>query len=55
VEQRRSSALSLTSISVGVQRYSPAVLPLGKITAPMVQGAGWAPGLVWKGAAISPI
>ena len=32
------------------QRHAPAALYPGKDTVPIVQEAGWAPGLVWTGA-----
>jgi hypothetical protein len=35
---------------VGVQRYAPATFTPGKDSVPIVQEAGWAPGLVWIGA-----
>ena len=51
-EWRYSPTLSLTSAlnGVGSQRQAPADLPPKKDSAPIVQEAGWAPGLVWMGA-----
>ena len=37
-------------MGVGGQCCGPAALPLGKTPVSIVQEAGWAPGLVWKGA-----
>jgi len=34
---------------VGGQRHTPAALPPGKDSVPIVQEAGWAPGPVWTG------
>jgi len=47
-----SSTLSLTSAldGVGDQHHAPAALPPGKDRVPIVQEAGWASRLVWRGA-----
>ena len=37
-------------MGVGGQRHAPAAFTPGKDTVPIVQEAGWAPGLVWIGA-----
>jgi len=34
-------------MGMGRQRYAPAALSPGKGLVPIVQEAGWAPGLVW--------
>ena len=36
-------------MGVGGQRYTPAAFTPGKNPVPVVQEAGWAPGLVWMG------
>ena len=41
-------------MGVGGQCYAPAALPVGKDPVPIVQEAGWAPGLVWTGAESRP-
>jgi len=38
----------------GGQSHAPAASTLGKDPVPIVQGAGWAPGLVWKGETSRP-
>jgi hypothetical protein len=47
-----SSTLSLTSAldGVGDQHHAPAALTPGKDRVPIVQEAGWASRLVWRGA-----
>ena len=37
-------------MGVGGQRLAPAAFAPGKEPGPIVQEAGWAPGLVWRGA-----
>ena len=37
-------------MGVGGQRHAPAALPPERDPVPIVQEAGWAPGLVWTGA-----
>jgi hypothetical protein len=36
-------------MGVGGQRHAPAAFTTGKDPVPIVQEAGWAPGLVWMG------
>ena len=39
---------------VSGQQHAPAVLYSGKDSVPIVQEAGWAPGLVWTAENLSP-
>jgi len=39
-----------SALGVGGQRHAPAAFTPGKDLVPIVQEAGWVPGLVWTGA-----